>query len=187
MNIISKFIKLEDKSVVFGMMIRKKLQHHFKKGYAYFGKNSVMWNPDRIIGKKRIEINDNVTILHHARIEVLKDGYLSIGKNTSIEERSHVIAASHLSIGSETVISADVYISDCNHGYNRNKPIIEQELEIKPTKIGNHCFVGIGAKIMPGVELGDYCVVGANSVVTHSFPEGSIIAGVPAKKIRDNN
>lgn len=44
----------------------------------------------------------------------------------------------------------------------------------------------MNAVILPGVHLGDHTIVGAGSVVTRSFPEGNIIiAGVPAKKIKD--
>jgi acetyltransferase-like isoleucine patch superfamily enzyme len=50
-------------------------------------------------------------------------------------------------------------------------------------KIGNHCWIGAGAIILKNVELGDACVVGAGAVVTKSFPNGSVIAGVPARLI----
>lgn len=50
--------------------------------------------------------------------------------------------------------------------------------------IGNHCFLGMSAIILPGVTIADDCIVGAGSVVTKSFPEpGSVIAGNPARKI----
>ena len=50
--------------------------------------------------------------------------------------------------------------------------------------IGNDCFIGMDALILPGVTLADNCIVGAGSVVTKSFHEpGSVIAGNPAKKI----
>jgi acetyltransferase-like isoleucine patch superfamily enzyme len=50
--------------------------------------------------------------------------------------------------------------------------------------IGNRCFLGMNALILPGVTLADNCIVGAGSVVTKSFLEsGSVIAGNPAQKI----
>lgn len=52
--------------------------------------------------------------------------------------------------------------------------------------IGRNCWIGMNAVILPGVKLGDYTIVGAGAVVTHSFPEGyCVIGGVPAKKIKD--
>lgn len=51
--------------------------------------------------------------------------------------------------------------------------------------IGRNCFIGAGALIMPGVSLGDSVVVGAGSVVTRSFPGGVVIAGNPAKIIKE--
>lgn len=50
--------------------------------------------------------------------------------------------------------------------------------------IGNHCFLGMGTIVLPGVSIADDCIVGAGSVVTKSFLEpGSVIAGNPAKKL----
>jgi lipopolysaccharide O-acetyltransferase len=51
-------------------------------------------------------------------------------------------------------------------------------------EIGNECFLGVRVSIMPGVTLGNHCVVGAHSVVTRSFPDFSMVAGVPARLIR---
>ena len=56
--------------------------------------------------------------------------------------------------------------------------------EIAPVTIGNHCWIGASAVIMPGVKLGDFCVVAANSMVKNSFPSYSIVGGTPAKLIR---
>lgn len=56
------------------------------------------------------------------------------------------------------------------------------------TRIGEQCWLGMNSVIMPGIALGDHTIVGAGSVVTHSFPEGNcLIAGNPARKIRDLN
>ena len=52
------------------------------------------------------------------------------------------------------------------------------------TRIGKNCFIGGRSLILPGIEIGDNCIVGAGSVVTRSVPDGSIVAGNPAKVLR---
>ncbi len=54
----------------------------------------------------------------------------------------------------------------------------------QPVSIGNDCWLGANAVILPGVNLGTGCVIGANAVVTRSFPEYSVIGGVPAKLLK---
>lgn len=53
------------------------------------------------------------------------------------------------------------------------------------TRIGENCFIGGRSLILPGVEIGDGCVVGAGSVVTKSVPAGSVVAGNPARVLRE--
>lgn len=86
-----------------------------------------------------------------------------------------------LSIGDYTQIAPNVVIVTANHDvYDTRKHIAA------PVKIGKYCWIGAGAKIMPGVELGDWTVVGAGAVVTKSFSDGyCVIGGVPAIKIKD--
>ena len=52
------------------------------------------------------------------------------------------------------------------------------------TWIGSHCVIGIIAIVLPGVRIGDHCVVGAGAVVTKDVPPHTIVAGNPAKVIR---
>ncbi len=54
------------------------------------------------------------------------------------------------------------------------------------TRIGENCFIGGRSLILPGIEIGDSCVVGAGSVVTKSVPPRSIVAGNPARIIRSD-
>lgn len=56
--------------------------------------------------------------------------------------------------------------------------------QVSPVTICNHCWIGASVIILPGVTLGDFCVVAANSVVNTSFPSYSIIGGTPARLIR---
>ncbi len=159
--------------------------------YEKKGKNSKIIKPMRIRGKNNIQLGNNVRILNGARIETITKWknnrlipQLCIGSGTTIEQNCHIIAAGKLSIGSNCVFSAFVYISDCNHCIIPGEKIMESPLEVKKTTIGNGVFIGIGARIMPGVTLGNNCVVGANAVVTHDVPERAVVAGVPAKIIK---
>ncbi len=160
--------------------------------YGSMGKHSRVIKPMRIIGKKRIFIGDNVTVLNYVRMETIStwgegvqlNGVLSIGDGTSFEQGCHIIAAKDVRIGNDCVFSAYVYISDCSHDYSPEKSIIQSALDIKPVRIGNHCFVGIGSCIMPGVTLGDNVVIGANSVVTRDIPANCMAVGSPAKVIK---
>jgi acetyltransferase-like isoleucine patch superfamily enzyme len=54
------------------------------------------------------------------------------------------------------------------------------------TRIGRNCFVGGRSMILPGVEIGDNCVIGAGSVVTRSVPPRSLVAGNPARILRQD-
>jgi len=53
------------------------------------------------------------------------------------------------------------------------------------TRIGKNCFIGGRALIMPGVQIGDNCVVGAGSVVTKDVPDRCLVAGNPARVLRE--
>ena len=52
-------------------------------------------------------------------------------------------------------------------------------------KIGNNVHIGTAVIVMPGVTIGDNCIIGCGAVVTHDIPENSIAVGVPAKVIED--
>lgn len=86
-----------------------------------------------------------------------------------------------ISIGDYTQIAPNVVIVSANHDiYDTRKDICEAIV------IGKYCWIGAGAKIMPGVELGDWTIVGAGAVVTKSFKQGyCIIGGVPATVIKE--
>lgn len=159
--------------------------------FGSFRYTSSMGKPLWLHNPKYVQIGRRVSILPLARIECIRKwldesykGELIIGDGTSIEQCCHIIAADRLEIGKDVTISAFVYISDCNHGNDVTGDVIDQKLEIKPTKIGDGAFIGIGARIMPGVSLGKHVIVGANAVVCKDVPDYCIVGGVPAKVIK---
>lgn len=91
-----------------------------------------------------------------------------------------VFDGSDLEIGSGTIWAFNVCIQTGNH-----VPGDLSKFKLGSVKIGKNCWLGNGSAILAGVTLGDNVVVGANAVVTHSFPSNVVIAGVPAKIIRE--
>lgn len=83
-------------------------------------------------------------------------------------------------IGDYTQIAQNVGIISANHDIHDSS-----RYQVKEVRIGSYCWIGMNAVVLPGVELGDFTVVGAGAVVTKSFPEGyCVIGGNPARIIR---
>jgi|LauGreDrversion4_2_1035121.scaffolds.fasta_scaffold67887_2 acetyltransferase-like isoleucine patch superfamily enzyme len=84
-----------------------------------------------------------------------------------------------LTIGENTIWACNVCIQTGNHDF-----IDREKYTVADVKIGKNCWIGNSVTILAGVQLGDNVTVGANSVVTKSFPSNCVIAGCPAKVIR---
>lgn len=63
-------------------------------------------------------------------------------------------------------------------------PPKEREYRSSPVKIGKNVWLGEGVIVMPGVEIGDGCVIGAHSIVNKSIPANCIAVGAPAKVVK---
>lgn len=111
----------------------------------------------------------------------------TVKANLFISNGAYIAAfdGTRLKIGSGTIWACNVCIQTGDH-VPGNLSLIRKA----SVTIGRNCWLGNGAVITAGVELGDHVVVGANAVVTKSFPSDVIIAGVPAKiigRIEKNN
>jgi len=84
-----------------------------------------------------------------------------------------------LSIGDEPLLGPGVKMISADHDSSDRSML----LPCGPIRIGKRCWIDANAVILKGVVLGDDVTVGAGSVVTHSFPAGVAIAGVPARVI----
>ena len=99
-----------------------------------------------------------------------------------ISSRLYIQAINKVFIDSSVLIGPDVKIISANHSLEN----YEEWTPAKPIYINKNVWIGANSVILPGVNLGSNCIVGAGSVVTKSFEENSVIAGVPARLIGKN-
>lgn len=142
-------------------------------------------------GKKRFTYGPGLTLGYGCRFDLDGDGVtLKIGENCKFNDRVHIVAHESVTVGDHVLMASNIFISDTSHGEftgNPTRPEIapdERKLATKPVVIGNNVWIGEGACVMPGVTIGDGCTVGANAVVTKSFPANTVLAGSPARAIR---
>lgn len=153
----------------------------------------MIYRPFLIANPHCISIGERVTIRNGARLEVVLDGVnsnplLEIGSHTNIEQNVHFACHSSIKIGAYVSITANCAIVDVIHPYAdvEDARSISARIDTAPSfvEIGDYCFIGLGAIILPNVKLGRHCVVGAHAVVTKSFPDFSVITGAPATSVK---
>ena len=154
----------------------------FIKGTATY-QNSItfeMWFKQKVLG---LGGNKDAYWPVHPTSQVYDAQNIYAGVDTcpGIMKGCYIQGKGGIHVGDYTQIAPNVVIVSANHDvYDTRKHILKQVV------IGKYCWLGAGAKIMPGVELGDFTIVGAGAVVTKSFPKGHcIIGGNPAKVIKE--
>lgn len=135
-----------------------------------------------IISANRTYIDERAKIEQPSNIK--NWGELEIQNGVNIQPFCTITCKHQIRIQYGTLIAPGVVIVDHDHNIELPPEEIWQDGEMFAVDIGPYCWIGANATILKGVKLGKGCVVGAGAVVTKSFPEGSIIAGVPAKLIR---
>lgn len=117
-------------------------------------------------------------------------GKIEIGENCGISG-STIYAWQSIKIGDFTRVGANCKIIDNDfHPIEleyRHLALNEEYAQRKPIVIGKDCFIGMNSIILKGTTLGDNVIVGAGSVVHGTFPSNCIIAGNPAKIVKQLN
>lgn len=111
---------------------------------------------------------------------------LTIGDGTFINEGSELHVGQRVSIGAGCAIAGHVIIRDRDSHRLWNagdeEPLIEA---LAPVTVADHVWIGSRSMILKGVSIGEGAVIAAGAVVTHDVPPGSLVAGNPARVIRE--
>lgn len=155
--------------------IAKRMPISYKRGGAR-AKRLRAWCARYIMAS----VGTNVNIEKGAEFESLCE----IGNNSGIG--IDAIIGGHVVIGDDVMMGRQCIIICRNHRHSRTDiPMNQQGVEPGTTiVIGNDVWIGDRVTILPGVKIGNGCIIAAGAVVTKSVPDYSIVGGVPAKIIK---
>lgn len=110
-------------------------------------------------------------------------GDVVIGDHTRIGLHNTIIGP--VTIGQHVNLAQGIVVTALNHNYSiPDQRIDQQGVTTAAVTIGNDCWIGANAVILPGVTIGEHSVVAAGAVVTKDVPSHSLVAGVPARIIK---
>jgi len=163
--------------------------------FGSFGEGSVIcFPPAAIVNERYIRIGSGSVLGPNVTLsagmipgqQCVSDPVVRIGDRCLVGRGSAIVG--HLSIELEDDVwtGHHVYITDQNHGYDDpHRPISVQVMPERPVRIGAGSWLGHGTVVLPGSTVGRHVVVGANSVVRGDLPDYVVVAGNPAKVLRE--
>jgi serine acetyltransferase len=165
------------------------------RAFASFGPGSVIGFPaGAVYGQRWIEIGSGTLVAAQVSLSAgmvpgqdLGDRpVLRIGDGCVIGRGSHIVAHYSIVIGDDVFTGPYVYVTDQNHGYaDPDVPIGRQWPSNTAVSIGAGSWLGAGAIVLPGACIGRNVVVAAGSVVRGRVPDRCVVAGVPARVVRE--
>jgi acetyltransferase-like isoleucine patch superfamily enzyme len=162
--------------------------------FAAFGRGSMAaFPPGAVFGERWITVGEDTIIGAQVTLSAgMVPGQdlgpvpvLRIGDRCVIGRGSHIVAHYSLVIGDDVFTGPYVYITDQNHGYADPEVPIGRQMPLNAAvRIGSGSWIGAGAVVLPGADIGRNVVIAAGSVVRGTVPDRCVAAGVPARVVR---
>lgn len=166
----------------------------FSKWYGFKGKNIQIGKGVEIICPEYVEVGSNTGIRNYVEIFAVPTipgiiPRVKIGNNCALGKRTIIGCANEVVLEDSVRVGPNVHFSDRGHKFDDvSIPMVPIITESKgPIYIGQETWIGSGAQIMSGVTIGKRCVIAAGAIVTKSFPDYCVIAGNPAKIVKQYN
>lgn len=148
-----------------------KKQYHISIGLKY----------RRLLAQQIIkECGKEVNIERHAQF----NNNIHLGDYSGIGSRCHIGGNTY--IGDHVMMGPEVVVYTQNHCMERTDVTMDQQgfQPVEPVYIGNDVWIGRRVIILPGVSIGDGCVIGAGAVVAKDIPPYSVAVGNPTRVIK---
>src|SRR6185369_7328803 len=159
--------------------------------FASWGAGSRIGRGARLVGPHLVQVGSRVMLGPFLWLNAKDDRgdgtpTLRIGDDCYLGRFTQINAWRSVMICSDVLIGDRVIISDADHRYGApDVPIKRQgDAFVGPVLLREGCWIGAGAVILPGVTIGRNAVVAANAVVTRDVPDRTVVAGVPARIIK---
>lgn len=111
---------------------------------------------------------------------------IKLGNHVFINGNCTMLDSGRITIGNNTLIGPNCSFYTPQHPFNYIERREPKETGLSIT-IGDDCWLGGNVTVLPGVTIGNRCIIGAGSVVTKNIPNDCVAAGNPAKVIRKNS
>ena len=153
---------------------------------ATLGPDCVFETGVLVFHPENVALGANVYVGHYTILKGYYKNRLEIGDETWIGQQCFLHAAGGLTIGKSVGIGPGVKIITSQHGeVPRDVPIFSAPLSFRPVVIEDGADLGVGCIVLPGITIGRGAQVGAGAVVTRDVPPFAIVAGSPARLIRE--
>jgi len=117
-------------------------------------------------------------------LETQEQGSITLGSHVRVNTGCVIVSYAKVQIGDDCLIGEYVSIRDSDHGTAIGQPIRSQPHTAEPITIDDDVWIGRGSVVLKGVHIGTGAIVAANSVVTRDVPPFTVVAGAPAKVIK---
>lgn len=152
--------------------------------------------PIVIRGRKFVDFGESLTTGVGCRFDAFpcnkQNTVIKFGRNVQINDSVHMVGMESITVGDNVLMASHIFISDNSHGSYKGDeqdsdptiPPTERKYTTAPISIGKNTWIGESVMIMPGVTIGEGCIIGAHSIVNKDIPNYSIAVGSPVKVIK---
>lgn len=144
------------------------------------GKGTVVGRGTKIVNFTNVTIGSGCFFQEYVYMRAGSEGYIRIGNDCAVNSFAKLFGHGGIEIGDRTQLGPACLITTTHHDYQRE----DLKPEFRKVTIGKGVWIGANSLILPGVTIGDDCVIGAGSVVTRDIAGGLIAVGSPARVIK---